>query len=76
MRVCCMNTFCLILYTTGMMPPAGPSGQDPAEQHLLTMSTLNEEGVMGVKTTACDRLLAHRVEIKVGGGCRESFLCM
>merc|ERR1712002_946648 len=29
------------------------------------MSTLTEEGVMAVKTDACDRLLAQRVEVKV-----------
>jgi len=31
----------------------------------LPMSTLTEEGVMAVKTDACDRLLAQRVEVKV-----------
>lgn len=31
------------------------------------MSTLTEEGVMGVKTTACDRLLAFRVDSKLAG---------
>lgn len=32
---------------------------------LLTMSTLNEEGVMDVKQVACERLLASRVEAKL-----------
>jgi len=32
---------------------------------VLPMSTLTEEGVMNVKTEACDRLLAQRVEVKV-----------
>jgi nucleolar GTP-binding protein len=31
----------------------------------LTCSTLTEEGVMGIKTFACDALLSHRVESKV-----------
>lgn len=31
------------------------------------MSALTEEGVAGVKTTACERLLAARVELKVAG---------
>ena len=29
------------------------------------MSTVNEEGVMTVKTEACDQLLAQRVEVKM-----------
>jgi nucleolar GTP-binding protein len=29
------------------------------------MSNLNEEGVMSVRNEACERLLAHRVELKV-----------
>ena len=29
------------------------------------MSTLSEDGVMNVKTEACDRLLAQRVEVKL-----------
>lgn len=29
------------------------------------MSNLNEEGVMAVRNEACERLLAHRVELKV-----------
>ena len=40
------------------IPPA--EGSDEAE--LLTMSTLNEEGVMNVKQVACDRLPSSRVE--------------
>jgi nucleolar GTP-binding protein len=33
----------------------------------MTMSTLSEEGVMSVKQAACEKLLNHRVEIKVAG---------
>lgn len=32
---------------------------------VITMSTVSEEGVMKVKTEACDRLLAQRVEVKL-----------
>lgn len=32
---------------------------------VLEMSTLSEEGVMNVKTEACERLLAHRIEVKI-----------
>jgi len=32
---------------------------------LLEMSTFTEEGVVNVKTEACERLLAHRVEVKI-----------
>lgn len=38
-----------------------------AEAQIMTMSTLNEEGVMAVKTAACERLLASRVEMKLQG---------
>lgn len=34
---------------------------------VVETSTLTEEGVMQVKTEACDRLLAHRVETKMKG---------
>uniref|UniRef100_A0A5F9CVJ0 Nucleolar GTP-binding protein 1 n=1 Tax=Oryctolagus cuniculus TaxID=9986 RepID=A0A5F9CVJ0_RABIT len=34
---------------------------------VIETSTLTEEGVIKVKTEACDRLLAHRVEIKMKG---------
>jgi len=34
---------------------------------VIPMSTLTEEGVMKVKTEACDRLLATRVEVKAKG---------
>lgn len=40
---------------------------DDLEGVLLTMSTLTEEGVAAVKTAACDRLLASRVEVKLKG---------
>ncbi|DBB16598.1 hypothetical protein WJX82_000424 [Trebouxia sp. C0006] len=49
--------------SNGGIPPA--EGSDEAE--LLTMSTLNEEGVMNVKQVACDRLLSSRVETKLQG---------
>jgi nucleolar GTP-binding protein len=39
----------------------------PTERYLMTMSTLTEEGVMAVKTTACDRLLNFRVDMKLAG---------
>ena len=32
---------------------------------LLSMSTASEEGIMTVKTEACDQLLAQRVEVKM-----------
>ena len=32
---------------------------------LLSMSTVSEEGIMTVKTEACDQLLAQRVEVKM-----------
>ncbi len=32
---------------------------------IIEMSNLNEEGVMNVRNEACDRLLAHRVELKI-----------
>jgi nucleolar GTP-binding protein len=32
---------------------------------IIEMSTLNEEGVMNVRNEACERLLAHRVELKI-----------
>lgn len=32
---------------------------------LLSMSTISEEGVMTVKTEACNQLLAQRVEVKM-----------
>ncbi|CAH1774925.1 unnamed protein product [Owenia fusiformis] len=34
---------------------------------VMEMSTVSEEGVMNVKTEACDRLLAQRVEVKMKG---------
>ena len=42
-------------------------GEDelPSEPYVLYMSTLSEDGVMAVKQTACDRLLASRVEQKL-----------
>lgn len=32
---------------------------------VIEMSTLNEEGIMAVRNEACERLLAHRVELKI-----------
>ena len=40
----------------------------PEEPYVLYMSTLTEAGVMAVKQTACDRLLASRVEMKLQVG--------
>ena len=34
---------------------------------VLTMSCYNEEGVMNVRNSACDKLLAARVEMKMSG---------
>ena len=44
-------------------------GPNEAEQTLITMSTLTEDGISAVKQLACDRLLSSRVEVKlkVGG---------
>ena len=39
--------------------------QVPSEPYVLYMSSLTEAGVMAVKQTACDRLLASRVEMKM-----------
>nr|CAG4648538.1 EOG090X02QX [Polyphemus pediculus] len=41
---------------------------------VLEMSTINEEGVQNVKTEACERLLAHRVEVKIKSKKVESVL--
>ncbi|GAY46509.1 hypothetical protein CUMW_097620 [Citrus unshiu] len=46
-----------------VMGQGGEVGDD--EGVLLTMSTLNEEGVAAVKNAACDRLLNQRVELKM-----------
>ena len=40
----------------------------PEEPYVLYMSTLTETGVSAVKQTACDRLLASRVEMKLQAG--------
>lgn len=32
---------------------------------IIEMSTLSDEGVMEVRNEACERLLAHRVELKI-----------
>lgn len=52
-----------------MLLPAGillPGALEEAK--LLSMSTLNEDGVMDVKQTACERLLTSRVEVKMQVG--------
>ena len=52
-----------------MLLPAGillPGALQEAK--LLSMSTLNEDGVMDVKQTACERLLTSRVEVKMQVG--------
>lgn len=46
-----------------VMGQGGEVGDD--EGVLLTMSTLNEEGVAAVKNAACERLLNQRVELKM-----------
>lgn len=45
----------------GMLKPF----EDDADVPLMEMSTITDFGVMDVKTQACDRLLAHRVEMKM-----------
>lgn len=42
------------------------SGSDAADC-LMSMSALGETGIAEVKTAACERLLSHRVEVKVAG---------
>jgi nucleolar GTP-binding protein len=39
----------------------------PANCTFMTMSNISEEGVSQVKATACDKLLASRVESRIGG---------
>lgn len=39
--------------------------EDDADLPVVEMSTITDFGVMDVKTQACDRLLAHRVEMKM-----------
>ncbi|XP_012255458.2 nucleolar GTP-binding protein 1 [Athalia rosae] len=45
-----------------------------SEVPLVEMSTITDFGVMDVKTQACDRLLAHRVELKMKTKKMESVL--
>lgn len=59
-RTLCHCVLSLVLGGAGIPPPAGTD-----DSKLLTMSTLNEEGVMHVKQVACDRLLSSRVENKL-----------
>lgn len=40
-------------------------GEPKDNEVLLTMSTLTDDGVIGVKNTACERLLDQRVEMKM-----------
>lgn len=44
---------------------AGLAGAGDPTAEVLRMSALNEEGVMSVRSTACDRLLASRVDLKL-----------
>jgi hypothetical protein len=44
---------------------AGLAGADDETAQVLKMSALNEEGVMAVRSAACDRLLASRVDLKL-----------
>ena len=41
---------------------------------LMTMSNISEEGVSEVKASACDKLLASRVESRIGGKKIESVM--
>ena len=43
----------------------GLAGADDETAQVLRMSALNEEGVMAVRSAACDRLLASRVDLKL-----------
>lgn len=53
--------------SAGAGAAAAGNVDDDLSDVLLTMSTLTEEGVSAVKTAACDRLLASRVEVKLKG---------
>ena len=44
---------------------AGLAGAEDPTAEVLRMSALNEEGVMSVRSAACDRLLASRVDLKL-----------
>jgi hypothetical protein len=52
---------------------AGP-GDETAQ--VLRMSALNEEGVMAVRSAACDRLLASRVDLKLKVGVTHPADCL
>lgn len=45
----------------------GLAGADDVTAQVMKMSALSEEGVMSVRSTACDRLLASRVDLKLKG---------
>jgi len=48
--------------------------KDAANCSLMTMSNISEEGVSEVKASACDKLLASRVESRIGGKKIESVM--
>ncbi|XP_015514352.1 nucleolar GTP-binding protein 1 [Neodiprion pinetum] len=48
--------------------------EDDPDLPVIEMSTITDYGVMEVKTQACDRLLAHRVELKMRTKKMESVL--
>lgn len=43
----------------------GLAGEGDVTAEVMKMSALSEEGVMAVRSTACDRLLATRVDLKL-----------
>ena len=43
----------------------GLAGAGDVTAEVMKMSALSEEGVMAVRSAACDRLLASRVDIKL-----------
>ncbi len=51
----------------GMASEAARLSGAEASSCLMSMSALSETGIAEVKTAACERLLAHRVEVKVAG---------
>jgi nucleolar GTP-binding protein len=51
----------------GMASEAARLSGSDAASCLMSMSALGETGIAEVKTAACERLLAHRVEAKVAG---------
>lgn len=49
----------------GLWECTGLAGEGDVTAEVMKMSALSEEGVMNVRSTACDRLLATRVDLKL-----------